>query len=62
MAVVIQSRAPNEESWHLEGSKRNHLKAYLTALAKARVTGRIYRLVDRDGAVLEQIEKHPSRG
>ena len=55
MAVLIQSRARNEESWQDEGSKRNHFKAYLTALAKSRVTGRVYRLVTSDGDVLEQI-------
>ena len=55
MAVLIQSRARIEESWQDEGSKRNHFKAYLTALAKSRVTGRVYRLVTSDGDVLEQI-------
>ena len=55
MAVLIQSRARIEDSWQDEGSKRNHFKAYLTALAKARVTGRVYRLVTSDGDVLEQI-------
>ena len=55
MAVLIQSRSSTEESWQDEGSKRNHFKAYLTALAKSRVTGRVYRLVTSDGGVLEQI-------
>jgi len=55
MAVLIQSRSSTDESWQDEGSKRNHFKAYLTALAKSRVTGRVYRLVTSDGDVLEQI-------
>ena len=55
MAVLIQSRSSSEESWQDEGSKRNHFKAYLTALAKSRVTGRAYRLLTSDGDVLEQI-------
>ena len=55
MAVLIQSRSSTDEPWQDEGSKRNHFKAYLTALAKSRVTGRVYRLVTSDGDVLEQI-------
>ena len=55
MAVLIQSRSSTEESWQDEGSKRNHFKAYLTALAKSRATGRVYRLLTSDGDVLEQI-------
>jgi len=54
VTVVIQSRARDELVWRDEVWKRNHLTAYLTARAKARVTGRIYRLLDQDGAVIEQ--------
>ena len=57
MAVLIQSRSSSDEHWQDEGSKRNHFKAYLTALAKSRVTGRVYRLLTSDGDVLEQIGK-----
>lgn len=42
MTVLIQSRSGNEEPWRDECSKRNHFKAYLTALARSRVTGRVY--------------------
>jgi hypothetical protein len=62
MAVLIQSRSSTEESWRDEGSKRNHFKAYLTALAKSRVTGRVYRLLTSDGDVLEQIGEPASGG
>ena len=56
MGVLIQSLSSSEECWQDEGSKRNHFKAYLTALAKSRVTGRVYRLLTSDGDVLEQID------
>ena len=51
---MIQSRARDELVWRDEVCKRDHLTAYRTARAKARVTGRIYRLLDQDGAVIEQ--------
>jgi len=57
LAIVIQSRARDELVWRDEVWKRNHLTAYLTARAKARLTGRIYRLLDQDGAVIEQIRE-----
>jgi uridine kinase len=53
--IVIQSRASGELVWRDEVLRTNHFKAYMTAKAKARLTGRVYRLVDRDGVVLEQI-------
>jgi hypothetical protein len=62
MTVLIQSRSGNEEPWRDECSKRNHFKAYLTALARSRVTGRVYRLVTRDGDVLEQVSGSDCRG
>ena len=55
MVVVIQSRASGDLVWRDEVLRTNHFKAYMTAKAKARLTGRVYRLVDRDGVVLEQI-------
>jgi hypothetical protein len=55
LVIVIQSRASGELVWRDEASRSNHVKASMTAKAKARVTGRVYRLVDRDGVVLEQI-------
>ena len=55
MTIVIQSRARDELIWRDEVWKRNHLTAYLTARAKARLTGRIYRLLDQDGVVIEQL-------
>ena len=57
LAIVIQSRARDELVWRDEVWKRNHLTAYLTARAKARLTGRIYRLLDQDGAVIEQFRE-----
>ena len=53
--IVIQSRARDELIWRDEVWKRNCLTAYLTARAKARLTGRIYRLLDQDGIVIEQL-------
>jgi hypothetical protein len=55
LAIVIQSRARDELVWHDEASRSTHFTAYMTAKAKARLTGRIYRLVDRDGVVIEQV-------
>ena len=52
---MIQSRASDELIWRIEVSRSNHFTAYMTAKAKARLTGRVYRLVDLDGVVLEQI-------
>lgn len=55
LAIVIQSRARDELVWRDEASRSTHFTAYMTAKAKARVTGRVYRLVDRDGVVIEQV-------
>jgi hypothetical protein len=57
LAIEIQSRARDELVWRDEVWKRNHLTAYLTARAKARLTGRVYRLLDQDGAVIEQFRE-----
>jgi hypothetical protein len=55
VTIVIQSRATDELIWRDEARRRNHFSAYKTAKAKARLTGRVYRLVDQEGEVLEQI-------
>jgi hypothetical protein len=52
---VIQSRARDELVWRDEASRSTHFTAYMTAKAKARLTGRVYRLVDHDGVVIEQV-------
>lgn len=53
--IVIQSRAADEQCWRTEVCRRNRFTAFMTARAKARLTGRHYRLVDQDGVVLEQV-------
>ncbi len=55
VVVVIQSRARDELVWRDEVWRRNQFTAYMTARAKARLTGRIYRLVDADGVVIDQV-------
>ncbi len=55
LTIVIQSRARDELVWRDEASRSTHFTAYMTARCKARLTGRIYRLVDRDGVVIEQV-------
>lgn len=55
MAIVIQSRAPEETCWRTEVCRRNRFTAFMTAQAKARLTGRHYRLLDQDGVVIEQV-------
>lgn len=52
---MLQSRTGDELIWRDEESRCNHFTAYITAQVKARLTGRTYRLLDQDGAVLEQI-------
>ena len=59
MAIVIQSRASDELIWRDEVWRRNHFTAYMTAKAKARLTGRVYRLLDQNGVVLEQVRHRP---
>jgi hypothetical protein len=53
--IVIQSLAKDELAWRHEASRPNLLTASITARAKAHLTGRIYRLVDQDGIVLERV-------
>jgi hypothetical protein len=60
VAIVIQSRASDELIWRDEVWRRNHFTAYMTAKAKARLTGRVYRLLDQNGVVLEQVRHRPS--
>jgi hypothetical protein len=57
VAIVIQSRAPDDLIWRDEARRSNHFSAYKTAKAKARLTGRVYRLVDKEGEVLEHIRE-----
>lgn len=57
LVIVIQSRARDELVWRDEASRNTHFSAYMTAKAKARLTGRVYRLVDRDGVVLDQVRQ-----
>jgi hypothetical protein len=57
VAIVIQSRAPGDLIWRDEARRCNHFTAYKTAKAKARLTGRVYRLMDQHGEVLEQIRE-----
>jgi hypothetical protein len=60
VVVVIQSRARDDLVWRDEVWRRNQFTAFMTARAKARLTGRVYRLVDQDGAVLEQVREQRS--
>ena len=53
--ILIQSRARDELTWRHDASRPNPLTASITARAKAHLTGRIYRLVDQNGVVLEQV-------
>jgi hypothetical protein len=55
MAIVIQSRGHDEEDWRDEVWRRTHFEAYTAARTKARLTGRVYRLVDQEGQVLEEV-------
>jgi hypothetical protein len=55
MAIVIQSRAFDDLVWRDEVWRRNRFAALITAKAKARLTGRVYRLVDADGVVIDQV-------
>ena len=52
---MIQSRGPQEANWRDEVCRRTRFEAFMAARTKARVTGRVYRLVDRDGLVLEVV-------
>ncbi|NDG74681.1 MAG: hypothetical protein EBX49_04955 [Synechococcaceae bacterium WB8_1B_136] len=61
MAIVIQSRGPNEQDWRNEVWRRSHFEAYTAARTKAQLTGRIYRLVDQNGVILEEVRCRPSR-
>ena len=57
MPVVIQSRGVDDADWSDEVWRRTQFEAYLLAMGKARRTGRIYRLVDQDGIVLEEVRQ-----
>ena len=53
--IVIQSRSIDDSEWSDEVWRRTHFEAFVVAKNKAKLTGRIYRLVDQDGAVLEEV-------
>jgi hypothetical protein len=55
MPIVIQSRRLDEPDWGDEVWPRNHCEAYVMAKTKAKLTGRIYRLVNEAGEVLEEV-------
>ncbi|MFM8976117.1 MAG: hypothetical protein ACKOFN_10550 [Vulcanococcus sp.] len=55
MPIVIQSRSIDEPEWSDEVWRRTHFEAFVAAKNKAKLTGRIYRLVDDDGEVLEEV-------
>jgi len=53
--IVIQSRSIDEPEWSDEVWRRTHFEAFVAAKNKAKLTGRIYRLVDDEGEVLEEV-------
>ncbi|MFM7436709.1 MAG: hypothetical protein ACKOCA_03275 [Vulcanococcus sp.] len=55
MPIVIQSRSIDEPEWSDEVWRRTHFEAFVAAKNKAKLTGRIYRLVDDEGEVLEEV-------
>jgi len=55
MPIVIQSRSFEETDWSDEVWRRSRFEAYVVAKTKAKLTGRIYRLVNESGEVLEEI-------
>jgi hypothetical protein len=55
MPIVIQSRSFDESDWSDEVWRRTHFEAYVVAKTKAQLTGRIYRLVNDQGEVIEEV-------
>ena len=55
MPIVIQSRSHEETDWRNEVWRRTRDEAYVLAKCKANLTGRIYRLVNDQGEVLEEV-------
>jgi hypothetical protein len=55
MPIVVQSRSFEETDWSDEVWRRSHFEAYVVAKTKAKLTGRIYRLVNEAGEVLEEV-------
>ena len=56
MPIVIQSRSFDETDWSNEVWRRTHFEAFVVvAKTKAKLTGRIYRLVNDEGEVLEEV-------
>ncbi len=46
MPIVIQSRSFDESDWSDEVWRRTHFEAFVVARNNAKLTGRIYRLVN----------------
>ena len=61
MAIIIQSRSDDGQDWRDEVWRRTHFEAYTAARVKSRLTGRVYRLVDQSGEVLEEVRYHSER-
>ena len=55
MPIVIQSRSFDESNWSDEVWRRTHFEAFVVDKNKAKLTGRIYRLVNDQGEVLEEV-------
>jgi hypothetical protein len=55
MPIVIQSRSHAETDWRNEVWRRTRDEAYVLAKCKANLTGRIYRLVNDQGKVIEEV-------
>jgi hypothetical protein len=55
MPIVIQSRSFDDTDWINEVWRRTHFEAFVVAKNKAKLTGRIYRLVNDQGEVLEEV-------
>ena len=52
---MIQSRSFDESDWIDEVWRRTHFEAFVVAKNKAKLTGRIYRLVNEEGEVLQEV-------
>lgn len=61
MPVAIQSRGFDEPEWSNHQWRRSHFEAYLTAMNQAKLTGRIYRLLNDEGQVIEEVRRGDSR-
>jgi hypothetical protein len=55
MPIVIQSRSHEETDWCNEVWRRTRDEAIVLAKCKASLTGRIYRLVNDQAQVIEEV-------